>query len=62
MDTAPHPIDMTKVHTVIYHLPDGQKIAYQLDEIEQFVDLSFGKICDTSEVNGVIHFFPRGHA
>lgn len=56
------PIDLTKVRTVIYHLPDGQAFALQIDELKEFMDLRHGEVCDTSDINGVLHFFPRGHA
>lgn len=62
MHTWSKPIDITKVRTVIYHFPDGQTVVLALDGLEEFMDLQHGKICDTSEIDGVLHFFPRGHA
>lgn len=62
MQIMSRPVDMSKVRTVIYHMPDGQKFAVQIDGLEQFVDLRFGRICDTSDVDGIVHFFPRGNA
>ena len=56
------PIDLTKVRTVIYHFPDGKTVELNLDGLEEFMDLQHGEICDTSEIDGVLHFFPRGHA
>lgn len=56
------PIDITKVHTVVYHMPDGKQVSIDMEGIEQFLELGPGKICDTSDIDGVIHFFPRGNA
>ncbi len=57
-------LDLTSVQTVIYHLPNGQSLSLKLDGIEEYLDfeLEFGHICDTSEIDGVLHFFPRGNA
>ncbi len=57
-------IDTSKVHTLIYHLPDGQTMTIQMVDIEPMLDfdLGRGKFCDTSEIDGVVHFFPHGHA
>ena len=57
MRTWAKPIDLTKVRTVIYHLPDGQTVAVKLEGLQEFMDLRHGNICDTSDVNGVVHFF-----
>lgn len=62
MKIASKPIDMSKVHTVIFHMLDGKKFTVQIDGIEEFLDLTHGKVCDTSDVDGVVHFFPRGNA
>ncbi len=56
------PVDLTKVQIIVYHLPDGEAFAVQLDNVGQFFELGFGEICDTSEIDGIIHFFPRGNA
>lgn len=55
-------IDMSKVQAVIYHMPDGQALAIPVDGLEQFIEFGLGTICDTSEVDGLVHFFPRGNA
>ena len=62
MRVSGSPIDITNVDIVVYHLPDGKKIAIKMDGVEQFLDLGLGKICDTSDIDGVVHFFPRGNA
>jgi hypothetical protein len=43
-------------------MPDGQQFFLNMEGIEQFVELGLGRICDTSEIDGVLHFFPRGNA
>lgn len=56
------PINMEKVHTIIYHLPDGKSFSVRVDDFEQFVEFGLGEICDTSDIDGVVHFFPHGNA
>lgn len=55
-------IDLSKVRAVVYHMPGGDSFAVPVEGIEQFIEFGFGKICDTSEIDGFIHFFPRGNA
>jgi len=62
MRTIDSPLDLTKARTVVYHLPDGDKLSLEVDALLQFMELGLGRICDTSEINGVIHFFPKGNA
>lgn len=59
-----YPIDFTKVETLVYHLPDGPSFSLEMDGIADLVDieLEIGDICDTSDIDGVVHFFPRGNA
>ncbi len=58
------PLDLKSVETIVYHLPDGPTLTMKIDGIEDFVDLELevGHVCDTSEIDGVIHFFPKGTA
>ena len=58
------PIDLNKVETLIYHMPDGPTLAVQAEGIRDLFDINIeiGDVCDTSEIDGVVHFFPRGHA
>jgi len=55
---------MTSVNTIVYHLPDGPTLSLNVDGIEEFVDLELeqGHYCDTSDIDGTLHFFPRGNA
>lgn len=59
-----NPVDLSKVNTLIYHLPDGPTFAVEMDAFNSFIDLEMelGDICDTSDIDGVLHFFPRGNA
>jgi len=58
------PIDFSKVDKLIYHLPDGPSFSMELSGLEDLIDfeMELGDICDTSEIDGVIHFFPKGNA
>lgn len=59
-----NPIDMSKVNTLIYHLPDGPTFSVEMDDLDGFIDLDMemGDICDTTDIDGVLHFFPKGNA
>jgi hypothetical protein len=58
------PIDLSGVSVVVYHLPDGPALTMKIDGIEEYLDfeLELGHVCDTSDIDGVLHFFPRGNA
>ncbi len=58
------PIDLSDVNTVIYHLPDGPALSLKIEGIEEYLDLDLdlGHICDTSDIDGILHFFPKGNA
>ncbi|MBU0730500.1 MAG: hypothetical protein KKE17_09295 [Proteobacteria bacterium] len=56
------PVNMKKVRTVIYHLPDGEALVMKVDGVVDDMKFGLGKICDTSEIDGIIHFYPRGYA
>ena len=57
-------IDESKVRTIIYHLPGGKKLRIDIGDLNKLIELKFeiGSICDTSDIDGVLHFFPRGNA
>jgi hypothetical protein len=48
----------------VYHLPDGPSLSLEIDGIEEYVDLELemGHFCDTSDIDGTLHFFPKGNA
>lgn len=57
-------VDMSKVSTLIYHLPDGPALSVEVDGNDLFFDLEMelGEVCDTTDIDGVLHFFPKGNA
>jgi hypothetical protein len=57
-------IDFTKVETLVYHLPNGPALSVEMEGLEGLIDfdMEMGDICDTSEIDGVVHFFPKGNA
>ena len=59
-----NPIDMSRVETLIYHLPDGPSFSVDIHGLEALIDIDLeqGDVCDTSDIDGVVHFFPRGNA
>ena len=58
------PIDFSSANTIVYHLPGGPALSVQIEGIEQYIDLELelGHVCDTSDIDGVVHFFPKGNA
>ena len=67
-DTAlnflPNTVDISKVQALLYHFPDGQVLRLEIKDIEQLATLKFeiGRFLDTSEINGILHFYPNGNA
>ena len=64
LNFLPSSINVAKVQTLLYHFPDGKVLKLDIDNIEQLAALKLerGSFCDTSEVNGVLHFYPRGNS
>ncbi len=58
------PIDLSAVNTLYYHLPDGPVLSLKIEGLEDYIDLRLevGHVCDTSAIDGVVHFFPIGNA
>ncbi len=58
------PVDFSKVETLVYHLPDGPSFSMEMNDVAEMFnfDMEFGDICDTSDIDGVLHFFPKGNA
>jgi len=58
------PVDLTDVDTVVYHLHDGPALSFKIDGVEEYLDfeLERGHFCDTSDIDGTLHFFPKGNA
>lgn len=57
-------IDFSRVDTLIYHLPNGPALTVEMAGLKDIIDIDMeiGDVCDTSEIDGVVHFFPRGNA
>jgi len=57
-------IDFSKVDTLVYHLPDGPAFSVEMEGLEDLIDIEMemGDVCDTSDIDGVVHFFPKGNA
>jgi hypothetical protein len=60
----PNTIDISKVQTLLYHFPDGKILKLEIRDTSHLANLEFelGRFCDTSEINGILHFYPRGNA
>ena len=64
MNFFPNTIDLSKVQTLLYHFPDGKVLRMEIKDIEQLstLELEIGRFCDTSEIDGILHFYPHGNA
>jgi hypothetical protein len=64
LNFLPSTIDISKVQTLLYHFPDGKVLRLEIQDIEQLATLKFevGKFCDTSDIDGILHFYPRGNS
>jgi len=62
MEIISRPIDLENVRTVIYHLPDGPSFSVAMEDVKELIEFGFGDICDTSDIDGVVHFYPKGNA
>ncbi|MDX1775130.1 MAG: hypothetical protein R3297_00955 [Desulfobulbales bacterium] len=64
MKFLPDSIDISKVQTLLYHFPDGKVLKLEVKDFEQLATLEFelGRFCDTSAINGILHFYPRGNS
>ena len=64
MKFLPDTIDISKVQTLLYHFLDGKVLQLEINNIDQLSTLEFelGRFCDTSDINGMLHFYPKGNA
>jgi hypothetical protein len=64
LNFLPKTIDSTKIHTLLYHFPDGETLELDFKNAEDLEKMEFrlGKFCDTSGVNGILHFYPCGNS
>jgi hypothetical protein len=58
------PVDLSTASTILYHVPGGPTLTVQVEGIEEYIELGYemGHICDNSDIDGTVHFFPRGNA
>ena len=62
MRTLSRPINLENVETVVYHSPEGQCYAVKVECEDQFHEFGLGDFCDTSDIDGLVHFYPKGNA
>jgi hypothetical protein len=64
LNFLPNTIDISKVQTLLYHFPDGKVLQLEIRDIDQLSALKFetGRFCDTSDINGILHFYPHGNS
>jgi len=62
MKIMPMPVNISNIRTIVYHIPDGDYFTLDVDGIEHCLDFTFGKYCDTSDIDGMLHFYPDGNA
>lgn len=55
-------IDLAQASKIVFHLPEGEAYILPLEGVEGDMELGLGTVCDISEINGEIHYFPRGNA
>lgn len=55
-------VDLGRANTIVFHLPDGGDLALPVEGMEGAMELGLGKVCDISDINGEIHYFPLGNA
>jgi len=63
MNYLPNTIDVSKIQALIYHFPDGKMIKMVIKDIKQLsvLELEIGKLCDNTDIDGSLHFYPRGN-
>ena len=64
MNSLPKTIDISKVETLLYHFPDGKVLQLAVKNIQQLYNKEFelGRFCDTTHINGILHFYPAGNS
>ena len=64
MKFLPNTIDISKVETLLYHFPDGKVLKLEINSMKNLSTLEFelGRFCNTSDINGILHFYPRGNS
>ncbi|MFC1843696.1 hypothetical protein ACFLZ5_02795 [Thermodesulfobacteriota bacterium] len=64
MNSFPNTIDISKVETLLYHFPDGKILQLEVKNFQELSNKEFklGRFCDTSHINGILHFYPQGNS
>jgi len=62
MKVMPMPVNFENIRAIVFHMPDGDYFTLDVDGIEHCLDFTFGKYCDTSDIDGMLHFYPDGNA
>lgn len=64
MNFLPKTVDISKVETLLYHFPDGKVLQLEVKDIQSLSSKKFehGRFCDTSHINGILHFYPQGNS
>jgi len=64
LNFLPSTIDISKIEALIYHFPNGKMLQIEIHDIEQLAVLEYevGKLCDTTHIDGKLHFYPRGNS
>lgn len=55
-------VALGQVDTIVFHLADGGDLALPVEGLEGDMELGLGRVCDISDINGEIHYFPLGNA
>jgi hypothetical protein len=64
LNFLPKTIDISKVETLLYHFPDGKVLQLEIKDFQNLSSKKFelGRFCDTSHINGILHFYPLGNS
>jgi len=53
--------DLLSAREIVFHLHDGYTFSIPVTAIDPEMDLGPGRILDTTEIDGRIHYFPVGN-
>ncbi len=56
------PVDLKGVRLLVYHLPQAQMMVVSIEPGAGAFEPGYGVVLDTSKINGILHYFPRGNA
>ena len=54
--------DFLKAREIVFHLHGGYTFSLPVTAIDPEMDFGPGKVLDTSEIDGKIHYFPVGNS